>query len=138
MGALARLADALAARRRARTDARCVDALAARHRAQAQRAGETGPAADAARVLHAMEQLCRALKRPRAMADIRAAMPATPDPPGRGALLTAADRLGFKGRVFKLTRPALAGVPTPCLLLGHWPGEAWLLDRRRGDHCVTR
>ena len=83
-----------------------------------------------------MEQLCRLLERPFTSAEIRAAAPCAGEEPGPGTVLLAADRLGFKAREVRLSRRTLEALPHPCLLIGRWPGEAWVVRSRRKDHLV--
>ncbi len=84
----------------------------------------------------AFEQLCAQLKRPFSSAEIRAAAPPTEAGMTLGGILLAAERLGFKARQVKPRRRALAQVPTPFLLIGHRPGEGWLVRARVRDHLV--
>jgi HlyB family type I secretion system ABC transporter len=93
-----------------------------------------GPAPD--RVLGALERLTRQLERPFAAAEIRAAVPIPRTGMDLVTLQRAADRLGFKARSEKLTRRRLRHLPTPFLLLGRKPGEAWLVRGRTSGHLV--
>ena len=84
----------------------------------------------------AFAELCRMLDRPFAPAEIRAAAPAADGALGVGSLLLAATRLGFKARALKPRRHNLAKAPTPFLVVGRVPGDAWLATERRRDHLV--
>jgi ABC-type bacteriocin/lantibiotic exporter with double-glycine peptidase domain len=53
-----------------------------------------------------------------------------------GSILLAAERLGFRARALKATTHNLAGAPTPFLVVGRVPGEAWLARERVGDHLL--
>jgi HlyB family type I secretion system ABC transporter len=87
-------------------------------------------------VVVAFAGLCRQLGRPFEPAEIRAAAPAAGDKVTVGSLLLAAERLGFRGRALKPTGHNLAGAPTPFLVIGRVPGEAWLARERVGDHLL--
>jgi ABC-type bacteriocin/lantibiotic exporter with double-glycine peptidase domain len=84
----------------------------------------------------AFEQLCAQLKRPFSSAEIKAAAPPAEAGMTLGGILLAAERLGFKARQVKPKRRALAQMPTPFLLIGHRPGEGWLVRARVRDHLV--
>ena len=100
-----------------------------------QPAGD-GAAASGNSLALAFEQLCAQLKRPFSSAEIKAAAPPTEAGLTLGGILLAAERLGFKARQVKPRRRALAQVPTPFLLIGHRPGEGWLVRARVRDHLV--
>ena len=100
-----------------------------------QPAGD-GAAAPGTSLALAFEQLCAQLKRPFSGAEIKAAAPPTEAGLTLGGVLLAAERLGFKARQVKPRRRALAQVPTPFLLIGHRPGEGWLVRARVRDHLV--
>ena len=84
----------------------------------------------------AFAQLCRQLGRPFEPAEIRAAAPAAGQEVAVGSILLAAERLGFRARALKATTHNLAGAPTPFLVAGRVPGEAWLARERVGDHLL--
>ncbi|MGH6917674.1 MAG: peptidase domain-containing ABC transporter, partial [Geminicoccaceae bacterium] len=84
----------------------------------------------------AFEQLCAQLKRPFSSAEIKAAAPPAEAGLTLGGILLAAERLGFKARQVKPRRRALAQMPTPFLLIGHRPGEGWLVRARLRDHLM--
>jgi HlyB family type I secretion system ABC transporter len=103
--------------------------------------GARRPAADVAAepgksLALAFEQLCAQLKRPFSCAEIRAAAPPAEAGLTLGGVLLAAERLGFKARQVKPKPRALAQVPTPVLVIGHRPGEGWLVRARVRDHLV--
>jgi HlyB family type I secretion system ABC transporter len=117
--------------------------LVGRWRADGVRGGARGTppsAGDAAApgtsLALAFEQLCVQLKRPFSSAEIKAAAPPTEAGLTLGGILLAAERLGFKARQIRPRRRALARLPTPCLLIGHRPGEGWLVRARVRDHLV--
>src|SRR5690606_37818116 len=93
-------------------------------------------AAGSDHLILAFAQLCRALERPFAPAEIRAAAPAADGAVGVGGILLAARRLGFKARALKPSRHSLTKAPTPFLVVGRVPGEAWLATGRRRDHLI--
>src|SRR5919106_3960558 len=99
-----------------------------------QPAGDGAPPGDSLAL--AFEQLCAELRRPFSSAEIRAAAPPTEAGLTLGGTLLAAERLGFKARQVKPRRRALAQMPTPFLLIGHRPGEGWLVRARVRDHLV--
>lgn len=82
----------------------------------------------------AFVQLCRRLKRPYSVAQIRAAAPSTIKGSTSGTVHLAAERLGFKIRSTKATVADLAMVPPPFLLIGRRAGEGWLVTSRVEDH----
>ena len=84
----------------------------------------------------AFAQLCRRLDRPFPVAEIRAAAPAADGAPAVGVVLLAAERLGFKARALEPNRHDLEAAPTPFLVVGRVPGEAWLASGRVRDHLV--
>jgi HlyB family type I secretion system ABC transporter len=84
----------------------------------------------------ALEQLCSELKRPFSRAEIKAAAPPAEAGLTLGGILLAAERLGFRARQVRPRRRALAQMPTPFLLVGHHPGEGWLVRARVRDHLV--
>jgi ABC-type bacteriocin/lantibiotic exporter with double-glycine peptidase domain len=95
------------------------------------------PAApDSDHLILAFAQLCRALDRPFAPAEIRAAAPAADGAIGVGGILLAARRLGFKARALKPSRHNLANAPAPFLVVGRVPGDVWLATERLRDHLV--
>jgi HlyB family type I secretion system ABC transporter len=96
----------------------------------------SGPAGPGDGLALAFEQLCAQLKRPFSSAEIKAAAPPTEAGLTLGGILLAAERLGFKARQVKPSRRALAQMPTPFLLIGHRPGEGWLVRARVRDHLV--
>ena len=119
--------------------------LAGRWRAQGVRSGARGMRRSDAPMARltpgnslalAFEQLCAQLKRPFSRAEIKAAAPPTEAGLTLGGVLLAAERLGFKARQVKPRRRALAQIPTPFLLVGHRPGEGWLVRARLRDHLV--
>lgn len=118
--------------------------LAGRWRAQGIRSGPKGMRRSTAdggaepgnSLALAFEQLCAQLKRPFSRAEIKAAAPPTEAGLTLGGILLAAERLGFKARQVKPRRRALAQIPTPFLLVGHRPGEGWLVRARLRDHLV--
>ena len=95
---------------------------------------DVAPASD--HLIPAFAQLCRKLDRPFPVAEIRAAAPAADGAPAVGVVLLAAERLGFKARALEPSRHNLAGAPTPFLVAGRVPGEAWLATGRVQDHLV--
>jgi ABC-type bacteriocin/lantibiotic exporter with double-glycine peptidase domain len=99
-----------------------------------QPAGDGSPPGNS--VALAFEQLCAQLKRPFSSAEIKAAAPPTEAGLTLGGILLAAERLGFKARQVKPRRRALAQMPTPFLVVGHRPGEGWLVRARVRDHLV--
>jgi HlyB family type I secretion system ABC transporter len=87
-------------------------------------------------LLHALRRLCHLLERPYSEPEIRAAAPVPPAGMDLRSLVRAADRLGFQARVERLRRRRLEHVPTPFLVLGKKPGEAWLARGRTSGHLV--
>ena len=117
--------------------ARKADSLAARRRAELERnPGEAGEPPQDGRLLGAFTLLGQALGRSFSHAEIEAAAPSG-GRFGLGTLLLAAERLGFKTRELALKPRLLKALPTPCLLLGRWPGEAWLVKARKADHLIV-
>jgi HlyB family type I secretion system ABC transporter len=108
-------------------------------RARGSRKAKAAPAAapqPATSLALALEQLCAELKRPFSRAEIKAAAPPAEAGLTLGGVLLAAERLGFKARQVRPRRRALAEMPTPFLLVGHRPGEGWLVRARVRDHLV--
>jgi ATP-binding cassette, subfamily B, bacterial HlyB/CyaB len=95
-----------------------------------------GAAPDSDRLILAFAQLCQMVDRPFPVAEVRAAAPATDGAFAIGSILLAAERLGFKARALKPSRHNLAGAPTPFLVAGRLPGDAWLATGRVRDHLL--
>jgi ABC-type bacteriocin/lantibiotic exporter with double-glycine peptidase domain len=88
-------------------------------------------------VLLAFVRLCRELERAVTEAELRAAatLPAGggTDVAGLGNL---AARLGFALRVPRMSPRALARLPTPFVILGRQPGQAWVVRGRTQDQLT--
>jgi ABC-type bacteriocin/lantibiotic exporter with double-glycine peptidase domain len=105
-------------------------------RRYATRRRSAGAAPDSERLILAFALLCQMVDRGFPVAEIRAAAPATDGAPAIGGILLAAERLGFKARALKPNRHNLAGAPTPFLVAGRVPGDAWLATGRVQDHLL--
>jgi HlyB family type I secretion system ABC transporter len=114
------------------------DALARRQRSALEKDPDQAAAATADdRLLGALEQLFQYLDRSFTRAEILAAAPPSDGHFGLGGALRAADRLGFAAREIELRRRSLKEIRTPCIILGRWPGEVWVLRSRKKDHLIV-
>jgi HlyB family type I secretion system ABC transporter len=117
-----------------RSGAACLAQRSPARRPPSRSPAGAAPASD--HLILAFAQLCRKLDRPFPVAEIRAAAPAADGAPAVGVILLAAERLGFKARALEPSRHNLAGAPTPFLVAGRVPGEAWLATGRVQDHLL--
>ena len=87
-------------------------------------------------VLLAVSRLLRQLERPVTEAELRAAATLPEAGADLSWLKTVASRLGFTIQLQRLTPRRLGTVPTPCIILGRQPGDAWLVRSRAEDRML--
>ncbi len=101
-------------------------------RADNARPEEPGPD----RLLLAFVRLCRQLERPVSEAELRAAASVPAGGADRACLERLAARAGFALRTTRMGARALARLPTPFLIVGRGPRQAWLARARTVDQLV--
>ncbi|MCX8102373.1 MAG: peptidase domain-containing ABC transporter [Geminicoccaceae bacterium] len=86
----------------------------------------------------ALARLLASLDRPVGEAELVAAWPIVAERAEPAELVRLLGRLGLPARLARVRgRRALAGLPTPCLLLGARPSEVRILRGRTGQHLVV-
>lgn len=81
-------------------------------------------------------KLLAQIERPLQQAELEAVWPAEDEALDEAALGRMAARLGLRIRFEPVRRRHLGALPTPCLLVGRSPGQAWLVRARAGQRLV--
>jgi len=97
---------------------------------------EAGPPASRA-LFAAFVEICRLVEQPFSVDQIVAAASLDDQRMTPGSLRLAAERLGFVVRNVEPTVGNLETMPTPFLLVGRQPDEAWVVRRRAKDHLLV-